>query len=62
MKQYMNRLLTIAAVLLASAGAWAGEVTIIVTPNNAAGTVVARLLLDRPVQLLSLLLLGIILQ
>ena len=41
MKQYMNRLLTIAAVLLASAGAWAGEVTIIVTPNNAAGTVVA---------------------
>ena len=38
MKQYMNRLLTIVAVLLASAGAWAGEVTTIITPNNA-GTV-----------------------
>ena len=41
MKQYMNRLLTIAAVLLlTSAGTWAGVVTTIVTPNDA-GTVTA---------------------
>jgi hypothetical protein len=38
MKQYMNKVITIAAVLLASASAWAGEVTTIITPNNA-GTV-----------------------
>ena len=41
MKQYMNRIIMIALVLMGWTGAWAGDVTVIVGPNTNAGTVVA---------------------
>ncbi len=41
MKQYMNRIIMIALVLMGWTGAWAGDVTVIVGPNANAGTVVA---------------------
>ncbi len=41
MKQYMNRIIMIALVLMGWTGAWAGDVTVIVGPNANTGTVVA---------------------
>lgn len=39
MKQYMNKVWTLAVMLLTAVGAWAGDVTVIVNPSGSAGSV-----------------------